>query len=736
MDLNNLNIIAFWKDHLKIISHSNGQLNATCFECGKEKHWYANEMTGCWDCKKCGKSGNIITYLRDYKGLSSFSIKKVLEKYHVNQNRLVIRRKIKSRFSKEFIKRCVSNLTPGNLSILSRERGINEDTLKNADIGITNSGEYIVPVYAQNGQIVNILRKRLGGDTINSKGGESRVYGIKNIIANSIIYGVEGCWSALALTAHSLPSVGFIGAGVLREEDIKLFKNKKVILIPDLDERGLEGMKKIARKLQGVASEIEVIHLPKELGAKRDVRDFFKAGCTRKDLLSLPREKIAVNYENDSKEFNPNMTALNIIKNIQVIFAGDEFFEYKDGYYQKRHDKEVDKWIKNELKNLFNLRRTHEVKHVLKTDCFTRNEKLNQDKSRLNLINGLLDLKTYILEPHSSDFLSTIRIPIGFDPLAECLLWKKTLLEIFMGDEEKISILQEFLGYCLKPDNSHQYALLNVGEGANGKSVIFSVFQHIVGVENCSSIPLECFSNRHYLADLHCKLVNVSIEAEAKGSIHDANFKAVVSGDSITVDRKYGHPFEFKPFSKLVFAMNDLPRIDDKSYAFFRRLIILRYQRIFSEKEQNKNLKYELLVEMPGILNWMLTGLKRLEQRGHFTLNKSMKEEINRYRKENNNVLLFVEEECELYQKRIVKRPEWQTLEKKLEVFESSKYKVEKQKLFEAYTSFCKASGCFPLSKINFGKQLQKQFPLIDEYRGPESRFWTKIRLLKSPPIS
>jgi phage/plasmid-associated DNA primase len=38
----------------------------------------------------------------------------------------------------------------------------------------------------------------------------------------------------------------------------------------------------------------------------------------------------------------------------------------------------------------------------------------------INLENGLLKVRTYELIPHSPEFLSTVRIPMAFDPQATC----------------------------------------------------------------------------------------------------------------------------------------------------------------------------------------------------------------------------------------------------------------------------------------------------------------------------
>jgi len=61
-----------------------------------------------------------------------------------------------------------------------------------------------------------------------------------------------------------------------------------------------------------------------------------------------------------------------------------------------------------------------------------------------------------------------------------------------------------------------------------------------------------------------------------------------------------------------------MPRVNDKTYAFYRRLLILKFNRQFQGNYDNKNLKYELLKEIDGIFLWCIEGLRNLRQNGDF----------------------------------------------------------------------------------------------------------------------
>jgi P4 family phage/plasmid primase-like protien len=203
---------------------------------------------------------------------------------------------------------------------------------------------------------------------------------------------------------------------------------------------------------------------------------------------------------------------------------------------------------------------------------------------------------------------------------------------------------------------------------------------------------------------------NTLEDTNAKASIYDAMFKAVVSGDTVPADRTYSHPFKFRPFCKMIFALNNMPQVNDKTDAFYKRLITVRLTRQFADAEQDRELKEKILSELNGIFLWMVQGYQRLRERGYFDPGESIENETNEYRKENNSVLSFVEEKCHLDACAI----------------------IPKDNLYEAYRDWCKASGMMSLSKKKFGIQLFKHFSLNKDSRdGRGDRIWQGIELVQ-----
>jgi len=413
------------------------------------------------------------------------------------------------------------------------------------------------------------------------------------------------------------------------------------------------------------------------------------------------------------KKINSNEVADAILEKHRLINFADTYYEYRSGCYRSLFIEEVQKWIKDVCGAMFSASRLRNVLVALKTETFIKPDIIN-GVSFLNVKNGLYDIDNMRLVPHSADVYSINQLNVTYRDDAECPIWTKSLEQIFENDAERIELLQEFFGYCLTRENDYEKALFLFGEGANGKSVVLYVLEELIGKENCSSIALEKFNDSHYIARLRDKLVNISLETNAKTNVYDNMFKAIVTGDTISADEKYGQPFQFKPYCKLLFSTNNMPRVGDKSEGYYRRLLILPFNRQFNKEERDHKLKYKIASsELDGIFLWALNGLKRLRDRGYFEESASMLNVKDEYRKENNNVIIFVEEMCVL----------------------DAHDDISKDDLYQAYNNWCLDSGYRPLSKITFGRELIRQYASVNKGRSSFARTWKGIRLRREGEV-
>ena len=160
----------FWKDTLINTKTCNGHIVGNCPICNEVGgHFYANVLTGCWDCKKCQASGNAWTFLRHHKGMNNVQIFRAFNQYGIDAEHCteVYPERIQPRiFDKKVIENFCSKLTDETINEFSLERGISAEILRKYQLGINENGEFTLPLYDEKYNLRNILRKKNGGSTM------------------------------------------------------------------------------------------------------------------------------------------------------------------------------------------------------------------------------------------------------------------------------------------------------------------------------------------------------------------------------------------------------------------------------------------------------------------------------------------------------------------------------------------------------------------------------------------
>lgn len=275
---------------------------------------------------------------------------------------------------------------------------------------------------------------------------------------------------------------------------------------------------------------------------------------------------------------------------------------------------------------------------------------LDPYRKLINLENGMLHLETFDLETHSPNGLSSIQLPIKYDENAKCDIFIEFINEITMGDSELIKVIQEIVGYCLTSETKAEKAFYFYGTGSNGKSVLANIIKALVGSQNVTSITLEKLGQPFGLQSIIGKTVNIAAENELKGSsVNTENLKSLISGDAMTINIKYQAPIEYTPMCKLIFLVNSLPNTADATHGYFRKVMIVPFNRKFVEEERDVDLFDKLKAnELPGILNWALEGLVRLRENNYkFSECKAIRNAVKEYEQDQNPVLKFIEHAIE-----------------------------------------------------------------------------------------
>jgi len=211
--------------------------------------------------------------------------------------------------------------------------------------------------------------------------------------------------------------------------------------------------------------------------------------------------------------------------------------------------------------------------------------------------------------------------------------------------EDVAPFLQEFAGYALTTDTSHELALWLYGPPGGGRSTFLAGLGAMLGPRAGLLGLSEIQRNRFALADIPGKTLLTATEQPA-GYLRTSHvLNALISGEPIQVEKKYRDPFVLVPRAKIAWAMNELPRVGSASDGLFRRVKVLHFEGM-PEGERDPAVESAIEGEGAGVLNWALVGLERLRERGRFEVPDAVKDATARWQETNDVPALFVAEVC------------------------------------------------------------------------------------------
>ena len=244
-------------------------------------------------------------------------------------------------------------------------------------------------------------------------------------------------------------------------------------------------------------------------------------------------------------------------------------------------------------------------------------------------------------------------------------------------------MIREYLASTFVKDFHDETVLNCVGEGSNGKSTLFCVFQNLFGEENISEVTLTDLTNNDERRQrIEHKLLNFSEEADPKIDI--SMFKRLASRQAVTVEKKYKDSYEMSDYARIICACNTLP-IGEDNYAFRRRNIYIPFNVTIPTEKADKRLKYKLLEELPGIFNWLIECLPDLMERQYFSPCQVAEDMLQEYMEHLDSVRLFY--------KRCVK---------------SNDYPTNSTEFFSAYSNMCYEENLSREGKTRFFSKFER----------------------------
>lgn len=408
--------------------------------------------------------------------------------------------------------------------------------------------------------------------------------------------------------------------------------------------------------------------------------------------------KLDIYESKESKKLKPNeMSDLLHKNNIYKMFQ-NECYIYKNNSYNVLDDMDIEREIiKHKEDALSGFRKETLLNLKLKAENIDFRNKtfLNTRENYISYQNGLLNLKTRKLEEHNPDMFFINQIPHSYtatpvaddnNALATCLK------ELSCNDESTYTAILQMIGYCQTNKTNIQKCFFLYGSGANGKSTLLEIIRATIGQDNISDLSFKDMTgdnSRFRLSQIENKILNISGEMTTQYAPELEHFKKLTGEDEILIERKHKEPKTIKPYAKFIFNANELPRVADKSKAFYRRLNIIEMKASFTDEQKARfNIKNILTDDnIEWLINKSITAYLDMPN-NHFANEKQSDELVSIYRLENSTALQYLESDS-FYKM----------------------YEVQKMRTFREiyldYANYCKYYGYEKSSLRNFQKEIE-----------------------------
>ena len=400
-----------------------------------------------------------------------------------------------------------------------------------------------------------------------------------------------------------------------------------------------------------------------------------------------------------------------------------EIWIYKEGIYVPQGKTYIQEFSREVLGVAYTMQLVNQITSKIEADTFIdQNEFFNNiNKDEICCENGVINLKTRELTKFTQEKIFFTKIPIKYNPTSTCPSIEKHFKSVLKKEEDS-EVMFELFGFLLYKEYFLEKAVMFIGDGRNGKGKTIELMKRFIGIENCSSIPLQHFESDTFASgELFNKLANLSGDLDDKALTHTGMFKTLTGRDLISASRKFLTRVKFINFAKLVFACNKLPRTKDTTTAFWNRWVLFEFPYTFLSETEinslNENEKTNVKLrdtniidklsspeELSGLLNRSLDGLQRLFKNKDFSNSQGVKAIKDLWIRKSDSFLAYCLDNIK----------------------EEDEVRIEKKVLRIAYMKYCKLHKIKPLSDRAIKETLFENYAVSEE-RVDTLYFWEGI---------
>lgn len=275
------------------------------------------------------------------------------------------------------------------------------------------------------------------------------------------------------------------------------------------------------------------------------------------------------------------------------------------------------------------------------------------DKDLIAVNNGIFNYKTKQMQDFTPDLVFLSKSHVNYNHAAQNVVihndedgtdWDvESWVESLFDDSEMVEFIWKIMGAVVRPIVKWEVAVLFYSAiGSNGKGSLCELFRNIIGKQASASIQLNSFAKEFGLEPLTRANAIITDENDVGGVIDKAGaLKAIITHDVIQLNRKYQAPINFRPLLFMIQCVNELPRCSDKTSSWYRRYLVVPFEKCFTGMER-KYIKSDYL-NRTEVLEYCLFKVLNMNYY-ELTAPKLCKEAMDTYKISNQPVFEFWKE--------------------------------------------------------------------------------------------
>jgi P4 family phage/plasmid primase-like protien len=399
------------------------------------------------------------------------------------------------------------------------------------------------------------------------------------------------------------------------------------------------------------------------------------------------------------------------------------FYNKKRGVYELMGDNHIkgliQEYISREAPSLVKSRDVNEVFNLLTNEAtdpktgesrYKLDSYLDNNENLVNFENGFFDLRTWTMYQHQNSIISTVQLPLSFDPsrtytLDDAPTFRNYLQDLTEGDQQKQQLLLEYMGAALSniPGYRFKSALFLVGDPNAGKSQIILLICKLLGLPNTAKVNFSELCERFQSGTIYGKRLVHDPDMKVKQKAADTSlFKNVTGGDPIQIEFKGLNPFTTIHRGYFLFASNDFPKWSGGTdEAMYNRMLVIECRNPIPVNKRDPQLLDKMYSERQAIVSIAFQALCGAVQRGYrFTRPAALDQTLQQLRCENCPSIDFFETQCIQYD----------------DAATNEKHRIRTRTLHEAFAKWCKTnspSAYIPTSR-EFYRDILKYLHLPD----------------------